>query len=61
MSVYFALVVLLPVPRTGGTARNMYLLFPSDDASSWALMIAWTRGSDAGLSMDGGLKGSSYR
>ena len=39
----------------------MYLLFPFDDALSWALMIAWTRGSDAGLSMDGGLKGSSYR
>jgi hypothetical protein len=62
MNVYSALVALLLVLPTGGTARNMYVSLIIHDSVIWmVLMVAWTRGSDAGLSMDGGLQGSSYR
>jgi hypothetical protein len=61
-NVSFALAVLLLVLPTGGIARNTYFpFFPFYIALRTVLMIAWSGGVDASLSMDGGFKGSSYR
>jgi hypothetical protein len=59
MSVFYVLVAVLPVLHIGGIANNMYSL-SIPHSLRFRLMIAWTGGVNAGLSMDGGFQGSSY-